>query len=68
VEAVTGDMHQIYLLEITSHLGMKDKQPKFPMKMLTDALKKVIFMETLHSVHLIVTYQFEYFMVIFPKI
>lgn len=38
-------MHQIYLFQSTSHLGMKGPQSEFPMKVLTDALKRGMSMQ-----------------------
>lgn len=43
-------MHQIYLFQSTSHLGRKGPQSEFPMKVLTDALKRGISMAILHCV------------------
>lgn len=69
MESFTGDMHQIYLFQTTSHLGMKGSQSEFPMKVLTDALKRGISMAILHCVCLVVTcYQSEYFMKVFREL
>lgn len=69
METVTGDTHQIYLFQSTSHLGMKGPQSEFPMKALTDALKRAISMAILHCVCLMVTwYQSGYFMKVFREL
>lgn len=62
-------MHQIYLFQSTSHLGMKGPQSEFPMKVLMDALKRGMSMAILHGVCLLVTfYQFENFMKVFREL
>lgn len=69
MKTVTGDTHQIYLFQSTSHLGMKGPQSEFPMKVLSDALKRGIFMAILYCVCLVVTcYQSGYFMKVFREI
>lgn len=69
MEAAAGDMHQIYLLQTASQLGMKEKKSEFPMKMLTHTLKRVIFMEILYDgPHIIIRCQIDYFMIVFTEV